>query len=503
MDLILPEKTLILYLLLPMLLIQAQSGREIPELKGVDSVFAEFIAKWNVPGASIAISKEGKLVYARGFGFTDEYHTQTVQPYHKFRVASLSKPITAVAILKLYEQNRLNLDDKVFGSEGILNDSIYSSIRDSSVKDITINDLLYHLAGWDSNISGDPMFQSLSIAAKMNVEPPPSPETIIKYILKYDLNSVPGVRYAYSNLGYCILGEIISKVSGMDYEEFVDHNILEPLGMQDTELGGNLISDALDNEVFYNDYANAPKSKSIYGTDEFVPTPYGGFDLGAMKANGGWVSTSTNLIRFALGVDGFKSKPDILSPAAINIMRTPSSVNPNYARGWAVNSAGNWWHNGSLPGTSTILVRTSSGQMCWTVLINYRPMNFGQFNNELDNVMWQAINTIKEWPEHDLFDSLTVIDGNIELKNDFQLFQNYPNPFNASTKITYRLDNPGQISVRVYNIIGERIAELENSFQESGLKQIVWDANNHNSGIYFIKLKTGTIIKIIKAILLK
>ena len=85
-----------------------------------------------------------------------------------------------MAILKLYEQNKLNLDDKVFGPQGILNDSTYSSIRDSNVKDITINDLLYHLAGWDSNISGDPMFQSLSIAAKMNVESPPSPETIIQ-----------------------------------------------------------------------------------------------------------------------------------------------------------------------------------------------------------------------------------------------------------------------------------------------------------------------------------
>jgi CubicO group peptidase (beta-lactamase class C family) len=481
----------------------AQTGIHVPEMEDVDTTILDFMETWDVPGASVAISKEGRLVYARGFGFANLITQEEVMPYHKFIIASVSKPITSVAILKLLEQNQISLDDKVFGPEGILSDSIYSSIRDSLVKNITIKDLLWHTGGWDRNISGDPMFKSLEIATKMNVPPPPTQEIIIEYMLKYNLDFNPGTDYAYSNFGYCILGRVIEKITGMTYADYVLDQILHPIGANDTQLGKNLLADAAIHEVYYYMFDGAPLANSVYGTGALVEWPYGGFDVEAMDAHGGWISTATDLVRFMLAVDGFNTRPDILSPATINLMRTPSPVNQNYALGWAVNSQGNWWHNGSLPGTSSILVRTTMDRMCWAVLINYRPSNSGAFSSALDGMMWDAVNTVSTWPEHDLFDSLTVIQNDKTIAQHFQLYQNYPNPFNPGTTIGYNLAVDSDVKLILYDISGQKITILVSERQHAGYHQIYWDASQLASGIYYYNLRARNYSDMKKMILLK
>ncbi len=495
--------SLVLLCLLGIVSVEGQTGLDVPEMRDVDFKISKFLSDWNVPGASVAISKEGRLVYARGFGFADKDLREKVQPDHRFRIASVSKPVTAVAILHLLEQNKLSLDDNVFGYDGLLNDSIYSAFRDSLVEDITIRDLLQHTGGWNRYVSGDPMFQTLSIASKMNVSPPPEIFTIIEYKLKYKLDFQPGMQYSYSNFGYCLLGQIIERVSGMEYDDYVIENIFEPIGANSLKICKNLIEEAADREVYYHDYEGAPLSKSIYGTGDMLPTPYGGFDIEAMTANGGWISNASDLLKFVLAVDGFNSRPDILSPGIINIMRTPSLVNPNYAKGWAVNNGGNWWHNGSLPGTTALLVRTTSGQICWAVLINFRPPNSDEFNYQLDNMMWEAVGTVDKWPEHDLFDSGTGVNGDSDLIEDFKLYQNYPNPFNATTKIGYELNKPSHVKLSVYNALGQNVALLKNEYEPSGYKQIDWDSASLPSGIYYIELKTAKTKKIQKSLLIK
>jgi len=481
----------------------AQTGIYVPEMTGVDSTILDFLEEWDVPGASVAISKDGRLVYARGFGYADTETQEEVMPYHKFRIASVTKPITSVSILSLMENNKLNLDDKVFGPQGILSDSMYSFIRDTLSLDITVRDLLQHTGGWDRNESGDPMFNSLEIAYVMGVSPPPPPSTIIQYMLNYYLDFTPGTKYAYSNYGYCVLGRIIEKLTGMYYEDYAIEHIFRRIGANDIQLGKNLLKDAADKEVHYYDYAGAPLASSVYGTGEKVKRPYGGFDLEAMDANGGWISTAADLIRFVLAVDGFDTRPDILSPATINIMRTPSSVNPNYAKGWIVNNAGNWWHNGSLPGTTALLVRTTKDRMCWAVLINYRPENFWEFNDQLDQMMWEAIGTVSTWPEHDLFDSLNVIEREENDPGHFELYQNYPNPFNPTTTIVYNLVESVEVELSIHNISGQKITTLVSEEQPAGFHESEWNASQMASGIYFYKLQAGNFCEIKKMILLK
>jgi len=119
-----------------------------------------------------------------------------------------------------------------------------------------------------------------------------------------------------------------------------------------------------------------------------------------MDSHGGWIASATDLLRFMIRVDGFSNKADILQPATIDIMTTaPAS---GYACGWSVNSLKNWWHTGSLPGTSTELIR-SAGGFNWVLLTNSRSTN-GNADTELDNLLWPIINnTNTPWQDIDQF----------------------------------------------------------------------------------------------------
>ncbi len=158
-------------------------SNDLSLVKGIEKgekSFNRFLRKWHIKGASVAIVKDGKLVYAKGFGLANEEDSLSVEPKHLFRVASVSKLITAVAILQMHEEKLLSLDSKVFGSTGILNDSIYLNYPDKRVENITIRHLLNHSAGWYMRY-GDHMFMPHSIQHKINCEYPVSVENTVQF----------------------------------------------------------------------------------------------------------------------------------------------------------------------------------------------------------------------------------------------------------------------------------------------------------------------------------
>ena len=200
----------------------AQTGQQVPELVNFDAAMLNLLNTYNVPGGQLAITYQGRLVYNRGFGVANTSTMDPVQPDNIFRIASISKPITSIAIMQLIENGFLNLNDTVFGPNGILNDSIYSTILDARIYNITLENLLNHSGGWDRNISGDLMFNSYVIATTMGVSPPADAVSVIRYMLaNQNLNFTPGTQYQYSNFGYCILGRVIEKISGLSYEDYV------------------------------------------------------------------------------------------------------------------------------------------------------------------------------------------------------------------------------------------------------------------------------------------
>jgi CubicO group peptidase (beta-lactamase class C family) len=376
------------------------SMSDLHEFAGLERTINSFMRRWEITGASVAVAKEGKLVFAKGFGFADKKSNLQVEPYNKFRIASISKLVTAVAIMRLTEQGKLSVYDKVFGPDGILNDSIYGNPRDKRVFNITVAHLLSHEGGWSTRW-GDQMFMPLVVSESMGIKPPADTRTIVRFALNKSLHFTPGTGRAYSNLGYAILGLVIEKVSGMSYLNFCRKEVLEPLGIYDMTLAKNLQAEKAPFEVTYYEPADAFTKESIYGTGEIVAACYGGNDIEALGGAGAWLATAPDLMKLMLAVDGMETKKDILSRESIDFM---TDTRNGYAPlGWKTTIFdGTWWRTGTFPGSACMMKRQPDG-MGWVVLLNSSAWNGPEISSDINYMMARALSTVKSWPGYDLF----------------------------------------------------------------------------------------------------
>ena len=216
------------------------------KLNKIDNLAKSFLSANSIPGASLAITREGKLVFAQGYGKADVESNHDASPRNLWRIASISKPITAVSIMKLVELGTLKLSDKVFGPCSILGSTYAGGKASKREQKITVDHLLMHLVGtiaWDTN--GEDGFSD-----PMAILNSYSHEKLIEYILETrEPPFTPGFNFGYSNFGYCILGRIIEKVTGKPYSVWVKQNILDPMGAPEMKISGNTRSERQPNEV--------------------------------------------------------------------------------------------------------------------------------------------------------------------------------------------------------------------------------------------------------------
>jgi CubicO group peptidase (beta-lactamase class C family) len=336
--------------------------------KSAIRVLAEaYLKEQSTPCLSVAFAKESGVIYSEGFGPADDSRAP-VTPRHLFRIASVSKPITSATIFTLIEKSHLSLTDRIFGPGALLGEEFGKPPYREYVADIRLVHLLTHTAGGWQNDGDDPMFRHPDMNHR---------ELIAWTIANQPLKNPPGEKYAYSNFGYCIVGRIIEKLTGRPYDAYVREQILRPCGIQDMRISGNTRKERAPNEVTYFD----PNRESPYG-----------MNVRRMDSHGGWLASASDLARFALHATGLAS-PNLIAAASLREMTTASSANAGYAKGWAVNRVPNWWHNGSLPGATSIMVRTASG-MCWAGLANARTQKSG---GALDELMWKMARSVPVW----------------------------------------------------------------------------------------------------------
>jgi CubicO group peptidase (beta-lactamase class C family) len=374
---------------------------EIDEFRHLEPVINRLLDKFDIKGASVAVAKDGRLVYAKGFGYADLEAEEPVEPRHQFRIASASKLITATAVFKMTESGLIDIDQEVFGPEGLLNDSIYQDYIDPRIENITVRNLLNHTVGWTRRF-GDYMFIPHIISSSLKIELPVQVTDIIRFALKQSLYFESGTRKRYSNLNFAILGEIIGHVSGMSYEEYVRRNIFDSLGIYETRIGKTLEDDRFRNEVKYYDLPGAVKVASFRAADEVVPMIYGGNDMQTLGASGGWITSPVEYLKLVIAIDGRENSKNILSPESIEIMTTPE-LSGGHTMGWAgTDGNGNWWRTGTLSGTSVLAMRQNNG-LNWVVFFNSSTVKGIGFPREVRGEMQRALNKISEWPDHDLF----------------------------------------------------------------------------------------------------
>lgn len=384
------------------------TGVAVPEMASFDRRISELMRKWEIPGGAVAVAKDGRLVLARGYGLADVEKKQPVEPDALFRIASVSKPITAAAVLVLVERGQLKLDAKAVDWLGSIKPLEGKSI-DPGFRKITVRQLLHHTGGFDRAASFDPMFGPAPMVKALGT--PADGTAIVRFMLSRPLDFRPGTRYVYSNFGYCLLGRIIEHVTGKPYEASVQALVLQPAGITRMRLGRTRLADLATREVHYYPPPGAKPVNSVFpDVKEPVPSPYGGYYLEAMDAHGGWIASAIDLVRFTTWLDGSR-KPGLLEPRTVRLIgsRPAKPVSADkpvyYGLGWLVHTGrdgANWSHAGGLPGTQSLLVRTHHG-LVLAAVFNFRPRDGDNFLLELDGAFWKAVGEVKNWPQHDFF----------------------------------------------------------------------------------------------------
>ena len=327
-----------------------------------DALVADYMARFDTPAFSAA-SARGKASDARAWGWADRSLRVPATPRSRFRIASVSKPLTATALFTLVEAGRLRLDDRVFAADGLLPEFSDVGRQREWLHAITLHQLLTHTAGGWPNDRSDPMFERTGLDAR---------QLIALTLASQPLVAPPGERFAYSNFGYCVLGRVIERASSLPYERYVQKHVLEPAGARAMQIAG---SAPADDEVRY--YTQERED------------PYR-LPIARMDSHGGWIATPSDLVHCLVAIFATRDHADapvLLSATSLAEMTRPTAVNPGYACGWRVNTAGNCWHMGSLPGTTSLVVHSASG-FSWAATLNTRSRD-EEAALALDRLMWK------------------------------------------------------------------------------------------------------------------
>jgi CubicO group peptidase (beta-lactamase class C family) len=220
----------------------APTGPTPAERERLAHLAADLMDRYEAPGLSVAIAAKGAPVYVEAFGFADKERQETLTTQHRFRIASVTKPITSAGILLLMQAGRLHLTDHVFGPNSILGDEYKTLPNRQDIERITIEHLLTHTSGgWPSD-NDDPMFKNKEMSHR----------ELINWALETEpLRWEPGCRYAYSNFGYCLLGRVIEKITKQKYDQYIVSAVLGPSGISDMQIAGNTLKERAANEVKY------------------------------------------------------------------------------------------------------------------------------------------------------------------------------------------------------------------------------------------------------------
>jgi CubicO group peptidase (beta-lactamase class C family) len=342
-----------------------------------------YVRTHRVPNAGLAITKDGRLVYAAGFSWWAERgNPPDSAPTGLFRLWNASEGITAVAILKLAESGKLSLADKVFGAGGILGARFATPSFNARLDRITVRQLLEHSAGF-GNTPDNPL----------SAYPQLAPDELIRTVINEPARALvrdPGTQFEPSAFGYGLLGRVIEQVTGKGYEEYVRAAVLAPIGITDMSIGGDTQAAKKNGEMSY--FPAEAYSRKVSSPD----------------AGTGWLASPVDLARFLVRVDGLSTKPDIVSAKSYALMTTRSGVkdatgnDPNFGLGWHVNQQALW---AGAVGTLAYAAVLPDG-VTVAAMTNMQPAT-DEHGQILRNTVREIIGNVKTWPGHDLFDGPT------------------------------------------------------------------------------------------------
>ena len=326
---------------------QPPAGAEVPTAK-FEQYMDACVAVEHFSG-TVHVTREGSPILSKGYGLANIEHQVPNTPRTRFRLGSITKQFTAMAIMILNEQGKLVIDETI---------GKYFDDPPSAWGAVTIHHLLTHTSGVHSYTS-DPEYTKKMAQS----------ETVKGMIARFKdkpLDFTPGEKFAYSNSGYFLLGAIIERVSGTSYEAFLKQAIFDPLGMSDT--GYDHAATILPHRA----------AGYVRKGDVVENAPY--LDMTQPYAAGSLYSTVLDLATW----DRALSEGKLISKESMARMFTP--VKNEYAYGWSVPGRPGrkgMGHGGGINGFATNILRFPDDKVCVIVLCNMLPVNPGRVANDL------------------------------------------------------------------------------------------------------------------------
>ncbi len=345
------------------------------QTKNFDQPFRDaveaFRTKWGLVGMSFAITYQERLIFADGFGMADVEKNVAADQNTSYRLASVSKAITGVTVMKMVEDGLLDLDTPVFGPGGVLEElNVFSSEYHS----ITMKHLVSHTAGLPTNNADDPAFR---FSNDLSLE-----EVIRQVVESTALQSSPGTEYSYSNFAFMVASLVIEKVSGESLDKYLQKIMAEIdiEGIRETSNDPNNLK--IGEGKSYDDVFN----------------PYA-INLNRIKGAGGLIASAKDLVKLMAHIDESPGKADFLTSSSIELLTTP--IFNSYGLGWGTDGGSNNWHVGSVQGSFANIVLNKATGISFALISN--TTNGQNYNQEFFDLPAMVTNGISVWPEYDLF----------------------------------------------------------------------------------------------------
>ncbi len=326
----------------------AQKGGETDAtLAGAaDAYLKTELSSTRIPGMAVCVVRRGNVVLAKGYGFANMELSVPASEHTIFELASLTKPFTAGAIMMLVEEGRLSLEDRL---------PKYFAGAPPSWTNVSVEHLLRHTSGFGDFFSIPELRSKSGFAWEREIEMP----DFLPILFRVPIQSEPGEKWSYSNLGYYLLGLIIEKVSGESYEDFLKRRVLEPLHMTETRRMSRM--------------AIVPERASGYTWYDQVLRNAAYTSVSWAYSEGGLVSSASDLAKVEEGFFGEK----LLTRPTLERMWQPSRLTDgtvaNYGIGWNVGSdprRRQVYHSGNKPGFAAIIHRYLDESLTVVVLAN-------------------------------------------------------------------------------------------------------------------------------------
>jgi len=310
------------------------SDQYAAKLRAFEDFVRQQMEKNKIPGLTIGFVKDD-YIWIKGFGYADLENKVPAQADSAYRYASVQKSMTAVAILQLVEQGKVNLDAEI---------QTYVPYFPKKKSPITVRQLLYHLGGIPHYVNRD---------FEQHIKEHKTTREAIAIFENFDLVAEPGTKFSYSSHGYNLLGAVIEGASKQSYGDYMREHIWQPLGMKDTRMDDPLA--LIPNRVRGYQLINGELKNS-----EFV-------DVSSRFAAGGTRGTVTDLLRFMKGLNGGK----ILSPKSVDLMYAPMRTRDGNISGFP-KTAGHAMGWNLAPQTDGLVVINDGGQQeTRTFILNF------------------------------------------------------------------------------------------------------------------------------------